>query len=59
MAVRPKVNKPYMFGLHQCSYPRIWTPQEERLLLEIGLCLGDAWTSLLMFKNLRQSEARL
>ena len=59
MAVRPKVDKPYMFGLHQCSYPRIWTPQEERLLLEIGRRMGDALTSLLMFKNLRQSEARL
>jgi len=32
MAVYPKVDKPYMFGLHQCSHPRVWTPQDERLL---------------------------
>jgi len=25
MAVHPKVDKPYMFGLHQCSHPRVWT----------------------------------
>src|SRR5438105_2367857 len=35
-AVYPKVNAPYMFGLHQCSYPRIWTSQDERLLQEIS-----------------------
>ena len=36
MAVYPKVDKPDMFGLHQCSYPRVWTPHEERLFHEIG-----------------------
>jgi PAS domain S-box-containing protein len=58
-AVYPKVNAPYMFGLHQCSYPRIWTSQEERLLQEIGHRLADGLTTLLMFRNLRESEARL
>jgi PAS domain S-box-containing protein len=59
MAVYPRVDKPYMFGLHQCSYPRVWTPQEERLLQEIGRRLEDALTSLLMFRNLRESERKL
>ncbi len=59
MAVYPKGDRPYMFGLHQCSYPRVWTPQEERLFQEIGRRLTDALTSLLMFRNLRESEARL
>jgi two-component system sensor histidine kinase/response regulator len=58
-AIYPKVDKPYMFGLHQCSYPRVWTPHEERLFQEIGRRLADALTSLLMFRNLRDSEARL
>jgi hypothetical protein len=31
MAVHTKVDKPYAFGLHQCSRPRVWTPHEERL----------------------------
>ena len=48
-----------MFGLHQCSYPRVWTPQEERLFQEIGRRLEDALTSLLMLRNLRESERKL
>jgi PAS domain S-box-containing protein len=59
MAVYPKGDRPYLFGLHQCSYPRAWTPEEERLFQEIGRRLSDALTSLMMFRNLRESEARL
>jgi signal transduction histidine kinase len=59
MAVYPKVVKPYMFALHQCSHPRIWTPREERLFHEIGRRLADALDTLLMFRNLRESERKL
>jgi signal transduction histidine kinase/PAS domain-containing protein len=59
MAVHPKVDKPYAFGLHQCSHPRVWTPQEERLFHEIGRRLGDALNTLLMFHNLRESQRKL
>jgi PAS domain S-box-containing protein len=59
MALYPKSDQPYMFGLSQCSYPRVWTPQEERLFQEIGRRLEDALTTLLMFRNLQESEARL
>jgi PAS domain S-box-containing protein len=59
MAVCPKVDKPYVFGLHQCSHPRVWTPQEERLFHEIGRRLADALDTLLMFHNLRESESKL
>jgi PAS domain S-box-containing protein len=59
MAIYPKGDKPYMLGLHQCAYLRAWTPQEERLFQEIGRRLEDALTSLLMFRNLGESERRL
>ncbi len=59
MAIRPKGDKPYMLGLHQCSYPRAWTPQDERLFQEIGRRLEDALTSFLMFRSLGESERRL
>ena len=59
MAVYPKVDKPYMFGLHQCSHPRVWTPREERLFHEIGRRLADALNTLLMFRNLRESQRKL
>jgi PAS domain S-box-containing protein len=56
MALYPKGDQPYLFGLHQCSRPRTWTAQERRLFEEIGHRLSDALTSLLMFRSLRKSE---
>src|SRR5262245_24785116 len=58
-AVRPKGDRPYMLGLHQCSSPRAWTPVEERLFQEIGHRLQDALTSVLIFRDLRESQRRL
>lgn len=57
-ALYPKVGKPWAFGIHQCSYPRSWTLEEERLFQEIGRRLSDMLTSLLMYRNLRESEQR-
>jgi len=59
MAVYPKLDKPYLFGLHQCSYRRVWTLQEERLFHEIGRRLADAIDTVLMFRDLRESERKL
>ncbi|HEY0573457.1 MAG TPA: PAS domain-containing protein, partial [Pseudonocardia sp.] len=59
MAVHPKVDMPYMFGLHQCSHPRVWKPREERLFHEIGRRLADALDTLLMLRDLRASERNL
>jgi PAS domain S-box-containing protein len=58
-AVHPKFDQPYLFGLHQCSYERIWTEPEKRLFQEVGSRLADALTSLLMFRSLRESERKL
>jgi PAS domain S-box-containing protein len=59
MAVQPKVDAPYLFGLHQCSHPRVWKPREERLLHEIGRRLADALDTLLILRDLRESERKL
>jgi PAS domain S-box-containing protein len=58
-AIYPKDDKPYMLGLHQCSYPRAWTAREKRLFQGVGHRLGDALTGLLTLRSLRDSEARL
>ncbi|MBU0678880.1 MAG: PAS domain S-box protein, partial [Verrucomicrobia bacterium] len=58
MALRPKVGKPWQFGIHQCSYARIWTVEEERLFQEIGRRLSDTLTSMLTWRSLCESEAR-
>ena len=59
MALCPKGDRPYLFGVHQCSHPRMWTNDEQRLFEEIGHRLTDALTSLVSFRGLRESEARL
>jgi signal transduction histidine kinase len=59
MALYPKMDKPYMFGLHQCSHARIWTLPEERLFQEIGQRLSDALDTLLAFRDLRESQRKL
>ena len=45
IAVRPKGDRPYLFGLHQCSHARAWTAAERRLFEEIARRLEDALTS--------------
>jgi PAS domain S-box-containing protein len=59
MAVYPKVDKPYMLGLHQCSHSRVWTTREERVFEAVGRRLGDALTGLLMLRDLRENEGKL
>jgi PAS domain S-box-containing protein len=59
MALYPKSDRPYAFGLHHCVQERAWTKGERRLFEEIGHRLENALTSLLMLRNLRLSEHRL
>jgi signal transduction histidine kinase/PAS domain-containing protein len=56
MAVHPKVDKPYMFGLHQCSHARVWTAREERLFQAVGRRLADALDTLLMLRDVREAH---
>ena len=59
IALYPKSGKPWVLAMHQCSYPRVWTPDERKLLEEIARRLEDSLTSLLMFRSLRDSEKAL
>lgn len=58
MALHPKSDRPWQFGIHQCSHERIWTVQEERLLEEIGRRVSDGLSALVVNRNLRESEER-
>jgi diguanylate cyclase (GGDEF)-like protein/PAS domain S-box-containing protein len=59
MAIHPKQDKPYMFGLHHCHSVRHWTPEDAQLLQEIGRRLADGLSSLHTQRTLRQREAQL
>ncbi|MDP2303298.1 MAG: PAS domain S-box protein [Ignavibacteria bacterium] len=58
IALYPKVGKPWVFGMHQCSAPRTWTNEESTLFKEISRRLSDALTGMLSLHNLQESEAR-
>lgn len=56
MTLHPKVGMPWSFGLHQCSYMRIWKEHETRLLQEIGRRLSDGLSTLLVYRSLQERE---
>lgn len=56
IAVRPRVGKPWLMGLHQCSYDRVWTDEEQRLFRDIAYRLRDAFSNLLTYRELKESE---
>ena len=57
-ALYPKVGKPWMWGLSQCSHARRWTETEISTFQEIGRRISDSLSSLLTLRNLRESEKR-
>jgi PAS domain S-box-containing protein/putative nucleotidyltransferase with HDIG domain len=59
MAVRPRGDKPYMFGLHQCSYYREWTEEDRAIFEAIAQRIGDGLSTLLAYRDLEESERRL
>jgi PAS domain S-box-containing protein len=59
MPIYPKLGDPWVFGMHQCSHPRIWTGAEKRLLKEIGRRISDGLSSALYLRELGESETRL
>jgi PAS domain S-box-containing protein/putative nucleotidyltransferase with HDIG domain len=59
MAVRPRGDKPYMFGLHQCSYLREWTQEDRAIFEAIAQRVGDGLSTMLAYRDLEESERRL
>lgn len=57
-ALYPKLDKPWLFGIHQCSRVRIWSRTEQMLFKAMGRRIGDALGSLLLLRGLRTSEGR-
>lgn len=58
MAVYPTIGKPWDLGLHQCSFPRIWSEDEVNLFKVIGQRIGDALSNVLTLRSLRESEEK-
>ncbi|MCP4696221.1 MAG: response regulator [Gammaproteobacteria bacterium] len=58
-AIHPKIGKPWMFGLHQCSYARDWTENERSLFREFGQQIAVGLGFSISFEELQKSEKRL
>jgi PAS domain S-box-containing protein len=59
LAIHPKIDKPYMLGLDQCTHARNWAQQEQRLFEAIGQRIATLLTSLLLSRDLQENKARL
>ncbi len=58
MVLFPRTGKPWLLGMHQCGYSRVWQEEEQQLFREIGRRLSDALSSLLTYRSLQESEAK-
>jgi len=56
--IYPKLSKPWVFGIHQCSHPRIWTKEEQNLFKEISRRISDGLSSVIFLREMQESEER-
>ena len=56
MVLRPKLGRPWCFGLHRCAHSEGWSPADMRLFEEVGRRLTDGLTGLLADRELREQE---
>lgn len=56
MILYPIGDKPWAFGIQQCSKARVWSPDEQKLFQEIGRRLADALTGLLAYREIQEHE---
>ncbi len=54
--IKPQIDNYWGFGMHQCSYERVWNEDEIELFKEIGLRLSDALTILLLYEQTKLSR---
>ncbi len=57
-ALHPRLGPPWVFGMHQCSRPRVWTGEEKRLFKEIARRMSDGLSALLFLRELQENEER-
>lgn len=59
IAVHPKVGRPWLMGMHQCSDERVWSPDEKRMFQDISGRIADALSTILFYQNVEQNQERL
>ena len=59
LAIHPKIGKPWVFGLHQCTHARLWSDNEVNLFYEFGQHIAVSLGLSISFTELQKSEKRL
>ncbi len=54
IAIRPKFGKPWLFGLHQCSYERVWSDEERELFETVAMKVSDILCSTYLNHDLKK-----
>jgi two-component system sensor histidine kinase TtrS len=52
IAVRPKIDKPWLLGMHQCSHKRQWSEEDKRLFRDIAERVTNALTNRSLLERL-------
>jgi PAS domain S-box-containing protein len=58
VVLRVRMGEPWLLALHQCSGPRVWTDEEQRLCTEIARRVADEIGTFLSFQSSRSNEER-
>jgi len=53
LAIKPKIGKPWLFGLQQCSDDQIWT-ENELFSANLDITLVSVWDSPFLLKNFKK-----
>ena len=56
MAIRPRMDQPWVFGMHHCAQAHRYTDEETELFEEIGQRIAGALNHFAMTGKLRESE---
>ena len=58
LALFPKIDKPWLFGVHQCSWERAWSEVDKAVFKAMGSRIQEALNTLLFFGRLGESEEK-
>jgi len=58
IALHPKIDKPWLLGMHQCSHNREWTADDIRLFRDVAERITYALTNRLLLKQLQDDIVR-
>lgn len=57
--LRPNIGKPWLLGLHQCSFARVWTEEEKKVFSEIAHRFSEILYHFITLHELEETKKQL